>query len=1221
MTYKHPGNRAVALLLAGLLLAAPVSALDTATPESAAPAVVETPAPSDEAAQATVETAQAETANAAPAGGSAPQGKLSPLNQAYLDWLDSDKTAPMPDPIDRSYLGQSLVALAADEVQVETYADASLPARYDLRDYGMVAPVINQAHNFCWAIAATSAAAGPLLPLNPSLLFSVRHLNWFSFVGDEEAEILALPQDGSVYDHGGWTPTSIATMGAWKGPVLDEDAPLSDGNAPVAEDLRYKALYHLQDAYYAAATPYKSSGVGNTPSLIAIAQRKQLLMEHGPLDIGFAAADIRNGDYYDEQHFAVYHDEFKAADHAVLLVGWDDDFPRENFDEAARPQQDGAWLVRNSWGYDWGDDGYFWLSYEDATMDDSVTYLLEDNDNYATNYQYDVGGWGISLAADDFVDEAHASRSAYMANLFTANSAEQLEAVSFYTTDLNTEYELWVYTGNAAGQPVSGTLQGSMAGAEEFSGYHTIELDAPIALQAGQMFSVVVKLTNPTYAYPIPLEFASLPLSQAEPVYSHPGESFYSADGQTWAEPSALKIDYSDMRLYPTNACVKAFTNPLPTDGAAIANVRFSLLEGPVALGAALELSGPGGIQYQIDGGPVQNYAGPFTLDTACTVTAWGTQDGKAGNAVSKTYTQAAAGLVELDRDDGENHESVTFDANNKASVKATSVAVRPRGADNYTVNGESVASDEWSQATAVGVGETKTLTIVCSAPGKTTTSYELTVIGKPDTGAGIVTYDYENETIHYDETLYKTLADAAGNLIPNGGSLTDLLVTSGEDSPVLTLTAQDGQTRIFTLPVRISAPPIVPHWASEETYHGYTPRNRAWYDDARDEAQLCNNVRLALLPGRTLHVQRIATDTNFASPVTSLAVPARRAAPEVTIETVVADKIQLRGPEGVLYCIQPQDDEGEYLWQESPELTDLTPQTDYTLLAYWPSNDGELASATTKLTVTTPEGARVAARYTYQGKTVLTSTFYPMEGVSELTVYTDKDRDTFGYKVAQGAAGTVPVRVARQADGTLAADPAELEIPLEMTQDPATFHAKLLFFDSGTGDPLPELTTIYTPTGPGIVPYKDVPLPAGYRLWDGYDPDKEALDLFYKDGVWALSTINEGKVYLRVTPETVPTATPGPSGEPTEQPTPLVTPAPPAPVPTALVSDHPDIAQARANGTWGQTDATATPAPAARIPQTSDNAQPLLWLLLLALSGGGLVFVQYRRTAERKRK
>ena len=51
--------------------------------------------------------------------------------------------------------------------------------------------------------------------------------------------------------------------------------------------------------------------------------------------------------------------------HGINVIGWDDNFPKENFTGKYQPTKDGAWIVTNSWGEDWGKDGYFYISYED----------------------------------------------------------------------------------------------------------------------------------------------------------------------------------------------------------------------------------------------------------------------------------------------------------------------------------------------------------------------------------------------------------------------------------------------------------------------------------------------------------------------------------------------------------------------------------------------------------------------------------------------------------------------------------------------------------------------------------------------------------------------------------------------------------------------------------------------------------------------------------------
>lgn len=78
--------------------------------------------------------------------------------------------------------------------------------------------------------------------------------------------------------------------------------------------------------------------------------------------------------------------------HAVTIIGWDDNFSADNF--VAKPPADGAWIIQNSWGSDWGDDGCFYMSYYDETLDelifyqDSTPYLEYDN-----RYYLDPAGW------------------------------------------------------------------------------------------------------------------------------------------------------------------------------------------------------------------------------------------------------------------------------------------------------------------------------------------------------------------------------------------------------------------------------------------------------------------------------------------------------------------------------------------------------------------------------------------------------------------------------------------------------------------------------------------------------------------------------------------------------------------------------------------------------------------------------------------------------------
>ena len=88
--------------------------------------------------------------------------------------------------------------------------------------------------------------------------------------------------------------------------------------------------------------------------------------EH-PDDSGFT--------YWYDNYF--YSTEDSGSSHLVAIVGWDDDYPVDNFREDRRPSKPGAWIARNSWGELYGEEGYFYISYEDGSLKDASVYDVE----------------------------------------------------------------------------------------------------------------------------------------------------------------------------------------------------------------------------------------------------------------------------------------------------------------------------------------------------------------------------------------------------------------------------------------------------------------------------------------------------------------------------------------------------------------------------------------------------------------------------------------------------------------------------------------------------------------------------------------------------------------------------------------------------------------------------------------------------------------------------
>ena len=490
------------------------------------------------------------------------------VNPDYLDAPDA--AASLESPVDQGHLAESLVgsarAAAVDE----------LPAKFDLRSTGKVSSVKDQGSTgACWAFAAAASLESTILPYLPGTSLSPYHLAWFAYYGDDEQKASGDFINGPLgygYMRGGSDNHAVAALAAWKGAVLWEDASEPDS---FDESLRHQADFHLQQAYFMASS---FADLGTSQDRIGRDEVKRLIRDEGAMTARYAWSGRYESPGDRSSYYCPSPDE---PNHGIAIVGWDDAYARDRF-AGEQPPADGAWLVKNSWGVaagngaPYGDGGYFWLSYYDASLRYGAVYQAGPANDYAANYQYDTVGWMSSIAVEaPGADEGGSGNgaSAFAANVFTARGIEELQAVSFYTTDLNASYTVEVYTDVAdAHDPRSGSLALVQSGSEAYSGYHQIALSTPVALAAGTRFSVVVKLDNPTYAYPVAVE-AAISRGQGARDMGSLGldasgrrePSFVSADGVHWRDPYGWIEDVGGTQIGVANVCVKAFANPVGT--------------------------------------------------------------------------------------------------------------------------------------------------------------------------------------------------------------------------------------------------------------------------------------------------------------------------------------------------------------------------------------------------------------------------------------------------------------------------------------------------------------------------------------------------------------------------------------------------------------------------------------------------------------------------------
>lgn len=388
---------------------------------------------------------------------------------------------------------------------------ANLPRKYDLRSTGRLTPIRDQGPNgSCWAFACYGALESYLRPRR-YYDFSEKHqrnTHGFDFK----------PNDG------GNREMSTAYMARWSGPVAEADDPYDPYDFYSTEDLPRR-----QDLIHALFLPGRRNKTDND------------IIKRALMDTGAVSTIINGNDAYLNKRTAGFYDYSNSgANHAVVIVGWDDDYSRYNFNTTA--PGNGAFIVRNSWGANWGDKGYYYVSYYDNNIGaQNTVYISEDMGKRSGIYQYDPLGY-----TDDI---GFRKNDAWMANVFgPVQRDENIVSVSFYAPSNGAEYEIYINDNVNNSNPFARKKKVA-SGRVTYAGYHVIDFDG-VRIRRGNTFAPIVYIKTPGYNRPIAVERPYNGFSSKARAYK--GQSFISSDGNRYSD---LTNDIAN-----ANVCVKAFT-------------------------------------------------------------------------------------------------------------------------------------------------------------------------------------------------------------------------------------------------------------------------------------------------------------------------------------------------------------------------------------------------------------------------------------------------------------------------------------------------------------------------------------------------------------------------------------------------------------------------------------------------------------------------------------
>lgn len=397
------------------------------------------------------------------------------------DSNDDNDPDPNTDSEDPTDLDNDETSTVGNRIFLEEEATES---SYSLKELNLVNGVRDQRDtNSCWAFATSDAVYSTFVKESEKKGITVPTDKFFSpghielIMNNDERmddDLLKRIKFNRNINVGGNYQISSMYLLNLKGPIYEEDP---DSTHTLKEELKFidyigyirelgssvAEVAGAEDINFTDVDSFKPvvevnnigeyiDGFNSGCTSEAIATIKKLIKNIGPVAANMyipeGANQAAEEDLYFSSDYRYYNFNktgfgIPEVNHGIQIVGWDDEVSPDSFNTNSKPTAPGAWLIKNSHGSASGDNGYFYISYEDIKICNGFNVFYDIDTEISDNYYgYDELGYNSTLRNNVNKDD-----KLYLANKFTRNTQnsenEKIDRVSMYFAEAGMNYNIY----------------------------------------------------------------------------------------------------------------------------------------------------------------------------------------------------------------------------------------------------------------------------------------------------------------------------------------------------------------------------------------------------------------------------------------------------------------------------------------------------------------------------------------------------------------------------------------------------------------------------------------------------------------------------------------------------------------------------------------------------------------------------------------------------------